>query len=245
MKGTQGLIIAASLAVVGMLCNWFYITNKAVDLEKEAFIYVKRSARIRAGDRFKKEHFGKVEIPRKYVGNLKDVAVLWESLDTVVGKTATRSYPRDRILLHEDLATPPSKSLPDQLNPDEEAYAVLVNPTVFVPENHNPGELISFIMPRDRGSLGERNATVKPGTAAGPFRILRIGSRGGSLEVARLSGRSTSRSNVITIPLTKDKKDNYDPKSQLLMKMVQEAGGQGLEVKVESARKPKKEDAGR
>ena len=71
MKGTQGLAVAAALGVIGAVCNWFYISRKAQDLEKEAFMYVKAKANIRSGDVFKKEHFGKVEIPKKYVGDLK------------------------------------------------------------------------------------------------------------------------------------------------------------------------------
>lgn len=234
MKGTQGLMIAAGLAVAGAVCNWFYVSRKAADLEKVDFIYVKETARLRAGERFKEADLGKVRIPRRYVGELDKVAVKWEQRASVVGRIANRAFPRDELLLREDLATPPQKTLSQQLGPNEVAQPVLVNPTTFVAANYNPGEYVSFGPPTT--VRGTKNAKQSVGEV-GPFKILRIGSRGGSAEVQAARGVRESRSNIITIPLTKTDDGKYDEKSQRLLELLEYAGGQGLEVKTLSARK--------
>lgn len=234
MKGVQGLVIAGALGIVGALCNWLYVSRKAADLEKEAFIYVKAEARIRPGDILKEEHFGKVEIPRKYVGNLRNVAFQWEELRTVIGYPALRAYPTDQILLREDIRTPPRKKLSEQLGPDEVAQAVMVNPTTFVSENYNPGEYVYFGPPINVRGIGKIQKAA--GELVGPFRILRIGSRAGSADVYRVRGLRSSRSNVLVVPLVR-KNGQYDRKAKELLDLIQQSGGQGLEVYTESAQR--------
>jgi len=235
MKGAQGLVIAAALGIVGAMCNWFYVSRKAADLEKEAFVYVKASARLRPGDVFKREHFEKVEIPKRYVGELKNIAVPWSSVGTAVGYKAIRTYPVDQLLLRSDLRTPPQKSLSEQLGPDEVSQSVLVNPSTFIPENFKPGESVYFGPPATARGTVQRQA-LDSVELAGPFRILRIGSRAGSSDVYEASGMRSSRSNVLVVPLVR-KNGKYDDKSRQLLKLMRSAGGQGLEVQVLSAQK--------
>jgi len=240
MKGTQGLVIAAGLGILGAACNWFYLARKAKDLDKEEFIYVKKSARIREGDVFKEEHFGKVAIPRKFLGNLEAVGVPWDDLNTVVGQQAIRSYSGDHLLLRQDLKTPPQRPLDELLGKDEVSWNVLVDSTTFIPQNHNPGEKVLFFPPPAVRVRGQNKKPIHE-SGVGPFRILRIGSRGGSYEVQKATGRRDTRSNVLVIPLKRfksndpKKKFEYDEKSRQLLELQEYAGGQGLSVAIQSA----------
>ena len=239
MKGAQGLMIAAGLGVVGAVCNWFYISRKAADLEKEEFVYVKASAKVRAGDPFKLEDFGKIEIPKKFVGDLDKTALRWE--DPADGRRrsrATAGFPKTRFLLQSDTRRLPQKALSQALGPDEISWPVVVDPTRFVAENYNPGDMVLFFPP-PASQVRDKNAR-RP-SKAGPFRILRIGDRGGSGDIYRAGGRRTTRSNVITVPLL-FKNGKFDKKSQELLDLMEYAGGQGLEASVQSAQK---KDAGR
>jgi hypothetical protein len=243
MKGAQGLAIAAGLAVVGAVCNWFYISRKAQDLEKESFLYVKATAKIRPGDVFKEEHFGRVEIPRKFAGNLSKLAVRWSELNTVKGGVATRAYTDNQLLLYSDLTTPTANSLAEQLGPNEISQEVLVDSTTFISENYNPGDKVLFFPPpASRVRVATKNPAPEGGV--GPFRILRIGSRAGSMRVLRARRYRDTRGNVLVVPLTyknTDKKE-LDEESKKLKQLLEYAGGQGLGVSIQSASKsePKK-----
>lgn len=239
MKGIQGLVIAAGLAIVGAICNWFYVSNKARDLDKVSYVYVKADAGLRAGDVFKEEHLGRINIPKLYAGDLQKLAVRWQVRNTVVGQRAIRDYPNDRILLLDDLKTTTQKSLAQQLGPNEVAEHVRVDRT-FIAANHNPGDMVYFFPPDLTRT--QKTKVAPPTGGVGPFRILRIGSRAGSMEVQRNRGYRGSNTNVVVVPLvyTPDERDktkrDFDKKSQALLKLIEYAGGEGLKVKVQSAR---------
>lgn len=239
MKGTQGLVIAGALAIVGAACNWFYVSNKARDLDKESFIYVKAGT-VRAGDVFKEEHLGRVDIPKRYAGNLHRIAVLWHVRNTVIGQRAIRDYPDNRLLFHEDLKTTTQKSLAEQLAPNEVAEHVRVDRT-FVAANHNPGDMVYFFPPEI--TRVQKGKAPPHADGVGPFRILRIGSRAGSIDVQRVRGYRGTNSNVIVVPLVYEPVKNdkstrvFDRKSQALLDLIKYAGDEGLKVKVQSARR--------
>ena len=100
----------------------------------------------------------------------------------------------------------------------------------------NPGDKVWFFPPpTSRIRVGTNTRKID---SAGPFQILRIGDRGGSQAVY---GRTrTSRSNVVTVPL-KFKNGKFDEKSQQLLDLLEYAGGQGLDMRVQSALKKEKE----
>jgi hypothetical protein len=238
MKGSQGLAIAAGLAVIGAACNWLYISRKAQDLEKETFIYVKETAKIRPGDVFKEEHFGKVDIPKKYVGDLSKVGVRWSARNTVIGGIASRAYTENQLLLDQDLHTPTASSLAEQLGPNEISQEVMVDSTTFISENYNPGDKVLFFPPpASRIRVATKNPVPEGGV--GPFRILRIGARAGSMRVLRSRGYRDTRGNVLVIPLTylNLEKKELDDNSKKLRQLLDYAGGQGLGVSIQSARK--------
>ncbi|MFQ5730781.1 MAG: hypothetical protein ACE5KM_02380 [Planctomycetaceae bacterium] len=237
MKGAQGLMIAAGLGVVGAVCNWFYISRKAADLDKEAFVYVKATAKVRAGDPFQEDDFEKVEIPKRYLGGLQKIAVPWELKHTAIGVPAPRSFPEDQILLQSDTRRLSQKRLAEALGPDEISWPVVVDATRFVAGNYNPGDMVLFFPPPASQVRGGGN-TKRP-VKAGPFRILRIGDRGGSRDVYKAGGRRSSRSNVLTVPLV-FKGGKFDQPSQDLLDLMNYAGGQGLGASVQSARKKDK-----
>lgn len=234
MKGAQGLMIAAGLGIVGAVCNWFYIARKAEDLEKVAFVYVKASAKVRAGDPFTEDDFAKVEIPKRYLGSLDKIALPWELKHTALGVPAPRSFPEDQILLQSDTRRLPRKGLPEVLPPDEIAWPVVVDPTRFVADNYNPGDMVLFFPPPE--SQVPAGTGAKRIERAGPFRILRIGDRGGSRDIYQAGGRRSSRSNVLTVPLGY-KGGKFDQKSQELLDLIKYTGGQGLGAAVQSAQK--------
>lgn len=235
MKGVQGLAIAGAMGVVGAVCNWFYISQRARDLEKVDFVYIKNDARVNEGQKFKESHFGKVSIPKKHLGKLERIAVLWRDRRTAIGYTAHRSFTSDELLLREDLQTLTRKSVSELLGPDEISRTVLIDSTAFVAANVNPTDRVLFFPPTTlRGAGANKQARS---AAAGPFRILAIGNRLGSTDVAKAAGIRASRGNSITVPLTfKDGK--HDANSQKLLDLIAASGGKGLTVSVVSAQKP-------
>lgn len=211
MKGVQGLIIALALAIAGGVCNWMYLANQADRYERVGFIKVNVDE-IRVGDKFKEEHFEEVKIPRNALGNIETAAVKWSDLNTVVGKVAIRDYARDQILLHEDLRTPPTLPLNKLIGKDELYFWLPIDTRTLNPHQINPGDMISFRVPRQGAptpaSGNSDPAGLKPtaelGTSAtdeiiGPFRILALGNRRGSLEVAKAAGQSAGSENSIAL----------------------------------------------
>ena len=92
MRGLPGLIIAAGLGIVGAICNWFYLSRQASQMEKVSFVAVKSAAQLNLGDQFKESDLIQVDIPRDNLGNLNEVAVPWKNVRTVVGMAATKAY---------------------------------------------------------------------------------------------------------------------------------------------------------
>lgn len=226
MKGTQGLMIAAGLGIAGAVCNWFYVDKLARGYEKVSFIAINPdpNVQIELGDRFREEHLQRVDIPQRFVdaGNLKAVAVPWELRSTVIGESATKNYGGGELVLQQDVVTPPARDPNELLGENEVLLWLPVNPQNVVPELVNPGDMISFDLPagpgNPRGGSGSSNDGAGSGESriVGPFRVLALGSRTGSRDVARAAGRSASRENTIAIA-AKLEDDRLEPKAQMIV----------------------------
>lgn len=235
MKGMQGIAIAAALGVVGAVCNWLYVAKQAQDYEKVDFVVIKSGARINPGDVFKEEHFDKVSIPRRNLGNLERIAVRWEHRGTVVNFPAIKSYAGNELLLDPDVVTPSRKSPNEQIGEDQITFEVPVDSTAFVSENYNPGDYVYFLLPMSlpRGTAQTDDLEKK---IAGPFKILALGNRTSSREVHRAARGRSSREDVITVGLTfKDGK--FDEMAEDLLEILRLSGGKGVRVAQQSARK--------
>lgn len=250
MKGIQGLIVAGLLALVGGVCNWLYLANQADRYERVAFIAVK-SDEIRIGEKFKAEDFLKVEIPRNNLGNLEKIAVRFDEHVTVVGQVATRTYTRDQLILWHDLKTPAKSDLNELITEDELIFWLPVDPRTFNPQQVNPGDLVSFRVPRHvmPTPVTEGVGSPEPVPMAvevaggdeiiGPFKILALGNRKGRPEVAKAAGQSSGSETTLTlIAQFPDKK--LERKAQRIFQVLEQTGFKGVQPLLHPAGKGKK-----
>src|SRR5579862_4592249 len=119
MKGAPGLLIAVGLGIVGAICNWIYLANKASQMEMVNFISIAEEAKINPGDKFIEAHFAPVAIPNQAARNLEKVAIKWDAKATVIGQSATKSYSQGDLVFHQDLKTPPELDIKKMLAVDE------------------------------------------------------------------------------------------------------------------------------
>jgi hypothetical protein len=215
MKGVMGLFTAIALGVVGALCNFLYLAQKARDLEKIDFIGIADEVQINPGDKFKESDLIPISIPRPSVGNLEKAALLFRDKSTVVGMSATRSYIPGEVVLRQDLRTPPSQDVKKLLGPNEELMWVPVDTRTFVPSHVSGGDLVLFVVPRFPVAAlpppAEGEVTPRPvvesssAEVLGPFRVLALGNRLGSAEVLRASGVNAVQENVMAIAVEADR----------------------------------------
>lgn len=234
MKGVPGLMIAAGLGIIGAICNWFYIAQQARDYEKVEFIAIKSGTQLKIGEKFKKNHFQKVNIPQLHVGNLDKVAVTWDEVDAVAGTTAKRVYSGDELIFYEDLREPGVKRPIEQLGKDEVAMAIPVDTSSFVASKVNPGDMISLAVPANTLTLattGTSEDTKGEGITEviGPFRILMIGNRTGSADSFKAAGGSSRQENVVTVSV-KYTDGKFEPKAQRLFELKQRLKAQQFQV---------------
>jgi Flp pilus assembly protein CpaB len=200
MKGIPGLIIAAALAIGGGICNWLYIAKQADRYERESFVVV-RVDQIRAGEKFKKDDFAKVDIPKNNLGNLEKIAVRWQDVSTVSGQTAVKDFVRDQLILQDDLKTAPQENLNRKIGPDERVVWLPVDSRSFNSQHVNPGDMVSFRIPGGMSgatAVGTVDSTPME-EILGPFRILALGNRKGSPETARVAGQRFGSENVMAV----------------------------------------------
>jgi hypothetical protein len=208
MKGIPGLIIAATLAIAGGICNWLYIARQADRYERESFVVV-NVEQIRAGEKFKFQDFTRVEIPKNNLGNLEKIAVRWQDLSTIVDQPAVKDYVRDQLILQDDLKTPPQENLNRKIGPNERVVWLPVDPRSFNPQHVNPGDMVSFRIP---AAMSGQPTSTAVGTEEdvsieeilGPFRILALGNRKGTPETARLAGQRFGSENVMAVSVRID-----------------------------------------
>jgi len=241
MRGVQGLVIAVMCGLIGAVCNYLYVSKQARDYQKVAFVAIDSSARINRGDRFSNEHFSPVNIPKQNVGDLREVAVLWDDRSTVVGIPATRSYVGGEIVLRQDLKTRAQRDLSGLLGENEALRWVPVDQRSFVAEHVNPGDHVSFVVPDISGnSSGGSSSSGMPAAGGtetvGPFEIMALGTRKGRRDVFRAEGGSPSHENVIGIRVLLQN-GRLDERSQRLFEVLRLTNHQGVQVMLHSSRK--------
>ena len=212
MNGKIALPIAAVLALAGAVLNWVYLDTKAQQLEKVQFLCVASGVTIKPGDRFTKDKFAPLAIPKNNVGEyLAKEALQYKDLDAIQGMAAVRVHREGEIILRQDLRTPPPALA---LNKETEgAIFIPVDARTFVPSLVSAGDLVSFVVggvptpaaPPDADG-GEETAPTPAMPAApgnpeliGPFKVLSIGNRLGSAEVFKASGLPQMQENVMAI----------------------------------------------
>ncbi|QDT53632.1 hypothetical protein Pan44_16550 [Caulifigura coniformis] len=238
MRGLTGLLIAAGLGLAGALCNWMYLESLATSEVRLGFIGVKPDVRLNVGDIFKADHFEPVEIPRSRVGNLQDAAPLWSAREAVIGLRANKPYAGGEIVLRQDLATPTQQDLASMLAEDEIARWVPIDPRAVIPEQINPGDLVSFETPQPiavpASPMGE---TPSPAAreVIGPFRVLAVGARRERPNIQQARGRSSGPENTITIAVRMPD-GKMEQRAVKLFDAVRAAGSQGVYVLLHSAK---------
>ncbi|MBX3443007.1 MAG: hypothetical protein KF774_11435 [Planctomyces sp.] len=253
MRGLMGLTIAAALGLAGAVCNWLYLDSLARSEARLAFIGVRPDVRLNIGEQFKADHFEPVEIPRTRTGNLQDAAPLWSARDAVIGLRANRPYAGGELILRQDLTTPAQEDVAALLADDEAARWVPIDPRAVIPEQINPGDLVSFEVPRLPRSTADGPPAESPTTPPtvilpdsanpaardveiiGPFRVLAVGARRERPNIQQARGRLASNENTITIAV-RVQKDAVEPRAARLFDAVRASGSQGVYVLLHSAK---------
>jgi hypothetical protein len=237
------LFVAAALGLVGAAVNWIYLDSKSKQFEKIEFLSVAPGTTILPGDRFTEDKLAPIAIPKDNVRRELDVqAIRWADRQTVIGMTAVYSFDGGKIILQQDLKTPPPTM--ELTREDERGLPIPVDTRTFVPSLVNPGDMVTFVVggipapattqdPDAAAEQGEpsspqptpvpaalRNARIE---TIGPFRVLSIGNRLGSADVLKASGVSQVQENVMTIAV-KMQGDQLEPKAVKLLALMQ-AGG--------------------
>lgn len=229
MRGLPGLIIAAGLGIVGAICNWFYLSRQAAQMEKVSFVAVESTAQLNLGDRFKESDLVQVDIPKDHLGNLNEVAVPWKNVKTVVGRAATRAYRGGELVLQSDLRTPSERDFSHLLAKDELGIWVPVDSSSFVPEGISPGDWISFLTSgTGTGTDGSTGDSANPGISSsgndiGPFQILSLGARTGARDVRLANSRSSGEESVVGIRV-KVIDGKMEPKAERLLQFLRTNG---------------------
>jgi Flp pilus assembly protein CpaB len=242
----MGLLIAAGLGLAGALCNWMYLDSRAQAETKVAFIGLKPDVQLKVGDVFKADHFEAVELPKSRTGNLEDAAPLWSARDAVIGLRANKAYGGGELILRQDLTTPAQEDLASMLADDEVARWVPIDSRAVISEQINPGDLVSFEVPRPRsasavptpataGPPASDDASAEKVEIIGPFRVLAIGARRERPNIQQARGRSGGNENTITIA-ARLKNDEIEPRAAKLFEAVRAAGSQGVYVMLHSAK---------
>ncbi len=209
MKGLTGIIVAAIFGVLGAALNWFYLANKATQLETIAFLGVREGANLQPGTEFQSSHFVPVRIPKALARDLEDFVYLYQDLPTLEHVRATKAYAGGELLFKQDYRTPATDL---ELRPDE----VLVTVTVA---NRSP-----LIQPNDRISFSiSQGGSDETQELIGPFRVAAIGNQIGNRDVMQAHRIQPVQSNQIGI-VCRLENGVLEPKARTLMSRI---GGQG------------------
>jgi hypothetical protein len=256
VRGLMGLLIAAGLGLAGAVCNWLYLDSRAQTEARVAFIGVKADVHLKIGDVFKADHFEPVEIPKSRLGNLQDAAPLWSARDAVIGLRANKAYGGGELILRQDLTTPAQEDLASMLADDEVARWVPIDSRAVISEQINPGDLVSFEVPRPRAAASTEPAPATSGPPEqrqpdglsslsgaksdnveiiGPFRVLAVGARRERPNIQQSRGRTGGSENTITIA-ARLTNGEIEPRAAKLFDAVRAAGSQGVYVMLHSSK---------
>lgn len=247
MKGVPGIVLALGLGLGGALLSWFYLERLAGREARVGFIGIRSNVQLNAGEAISADHIVRVDVPRSGVGNLEQVAPLWDYQSTVVGQTSNRSYRGGELVLYQDIRTPGQRDLNEKLGPDEVAIWLPVDPRTFNASRVNPDDDVSFLIPRlPGGSMGSLSPIpetdpVQPLTGIGsdiigPFRILEIGNRTGRTDVFRAAGNRGGNETSITI-VAKLVNGRLEAKAERITEYLRTTRSQGLQVMLHSKKR--------
>lgn len=248
----MGLTIAAGLGIVGAVCNWLYLQQLAREQETVDLIGVRNGAQINIGDTFKESDLEAVPIPRAGAEALLKRAPAWSAREAVIGLPANHVFYGGEIIVNDDLVGPAVRDLAETLQEDEVARWVPIDSRSVVTEQINPGDLVSFEVPR--GAVGPTPVTAPdaPGDTTlpanppggwrsaefiGPFRVLALGPRREPAHVAEAArGRGAANASTITI-VVKLIDGKLEPNAARLFEALRLSGSQGVGVMLHSSRR--------
>ena len=243
MKGIQGLILAIGLGVAGALFNWAYLYRASDEIDLVYVIGIAPGAEVRRGEPLDKETHLK-EIPvtkRRWESQLKDFAYKWDDLETVDRMPVYRDLHGGYLLLRDDLRTPPPQiRFEDKKNLKEgtveRGMFVPFQTKNFVSSLVNPGDKVDFVVSLG-GTGGPTPATggelppSVPPDIIGPFTILSLGNRLGSVEVMRAAGMTPTQENVLLISV-KLIDGQMEPKAQKLWDLLNRTNFQQVGIMI-------------
>jgi hypothetical protein len=255
MRGIQGLVVALGLGICGALFNWIYLNTRSQQMEMEQFIGIRPKTVVERNTLLTAQHLVPVPIPREAAASLRDFALLYSARQSVIGHSVTRTIPGGSLLLNDDLRTPPLELDLGQ-GPDREGQAreramwVPFDTRSFIPSLITPGNLVSFLVQRPPTPAPARAAPPKPdgqpasvpvtGPSAGepagntevlgPFKVLSVGNRLGSVEAFRAARMSQAQESVLTILVTVEPSGQLEPKAQRLWELVRASNFQRVGV---------------
>lgn len=242
MKGALGLTLAAGLGIVGALANWFYLQRLAQSEATIEFIAIKEGVTLNVGDTIKPEHLIKVGIPRSRVEYLTSVAPQWSAKASVENIKARRPLRGGELILDSDLEQVAQQDLAKTLQENEVVRWVPVDAGSVVPEHINPGDWVSFDVPRVGANgptpVGSGSRSTTGGAMSeliGPFRVVSLGGRREPIDVFANQRRSSGSESRIAIVVTLQG-DKLEAKAERLFEAVRLAGNQGVQVQLHSAK---------
>ncbi|MFV0445161.1 MAG: hypothetical protein ACK5Q5_16415 [Planctomycetaceae bacterium] len=249
MKGALGLTLAAGLGLVGAFSNWFYLQRLAKSEEKVWFIAIKDGVELNVGQTIKIDHLQRVGIPKSGVDYLDTIAPQWSAVESVKGIRAKRPMHGGEIILNQDILQNVQQAMAKTLAEDEVVRWVPVDSGTVVPEHINPGDWVSFDVPRVGAGVptptGSRGSSASGGMSEiiGPFRIVSLGGRREPDAVAAGQRRSGGSESRIAI-LVKFKDGKLDPLAERLFEAIRLSGSQGVQLQLHSSRldDPKSDD---
>jgi hypothetical protein len=222
MKGMVGLIIAAGLGLLAVALNWVYLTQKTEGTNSVSFIGVRQGVTIKAGDYIKESQIVEVKIPENHAKSLKKLAYSYRDIKSVVNMfPVARTLVGGDLVLHQDYRTAPV----------ELKYQGDYNATIVVPIDTSrvvtalidPGDQIYFIAPKlAKPDQGQDDLI-------GPFTVAAVGSRLGSRQAARGTGRSRMQERQITVFIKLVGK-TFDGEAKKLNAEIITSGGRGMGV---------------
>lgn len=253
MSGMKGMIVAIGMGIAAAIFNAVYLSSRSQDLEMVEFIGIKPEVTVNRGDRLQEEHLQKVSIARANAGNLVKFAEPYESLKSMIGLTVYRTLEGGSLLMRTDTKTPPPELIfgdpGGQPGVEEVAIGVPIDAERIVPSLIKPGDLVSFISSRglaDGPTLaspsvgtspagtsqpipaeGEPSAATDDIERIGPFKVLSLGTRLGSVDVARAARQGAGQENVMMIAV-RIENDKFEPKALKLLRLMERSRSRAL-----------------
>jgi hypothetical protein len=236
MKSIQGLVVAVALGITGAIFNWMYLHSGPSQEQTAKFLGIKQGQVVNRGDIIREEHLVIAEIPEKWVGNLRGFAVPYDAKSTVVGVPVSRTLVGECLLLEEDVKVPPAEL---KLEPGETAMWVTVDSRAFVPSLFKPGDTVSFLLPHGAvPGQGQPGAPAGASDAIGPFTILALGNRLGSLDVMRAAKMQPVQENVLAIRVSPHVPGETD-RAEKLYALLQSSNFRQVGIQLHSKTKDK------